>query len=513
MCRPTGEFMNNRTKSIKNLLYSTFGQIITIIFGLLLPRLWVVNYGSEVNGLLTSLGQFLVYLSLFEAGIGAATLQALYKPLSEDNWHSINGILSATHLYYKKAGLWYFLGLIALSLIYPLIANSTLPYFLIAGTVFLSGIGNVTTFWFHGKYTFLLRAEGKSYILTNLVTIITVLNSIAKIVLIKLNVNILVILSATFIIQSIQLCYIMWYMRRYKKLDLHTAPDYASISQKNSTLGHQISSLIFSNTDVLILTLFFDLRVVSVYSMFKMIVTHLESILDIPFNSVSFALGQLFFSDRKKFIRQIDIAESLNSAAYYAVFSVAYFLFVPFMRLYTKGVTDINYADPVLALLFVLTTLLNKSRAPMLNTISYAGHFKATLPASILESAINIATSLIGVHFLGIYGVLLGTVAALLYRTNDIILYTNRKILNRSALKTYTVYLIDIVVFVLLQFVFRILFDSLWINSYLRFFIAGVICTGISVAAAFGAQILFFPDCRSTVHQFLRSMLRKLRRS
>ena len=99
--------MDNKQKSIKNLVYTAMSQLISIAFGLILPRLFVTSYGSEVNGLLNSLGNFLICLSLFEAGVGAASLQALYGPVGQDQWDDIYGILSATNEYYRKTGTWY----------------------------------------------------------------------------------------------------------------------------------------------------------------------------------------------------------------------------------------------------------------------------------------------------------------------------------------------------------------------------------------------------------------------
>ena len=144
--------MNNRKKSLSNLACSILNQAVIISFGLVLPRLYVVSYGSEVNGLLNSLGQLLVYLNLFEAGVGAATMQALYKPVAQGDWASISGILSATNEYYRKTGKGYLLALVVLSLGYPLIVDSELSYLTVCGAVFFSGIGNVVLFYFQGKY-------------------------------------------------------------------------------------------------------------------------------------------------------------------------------------------------------------------------------------------------------------------------------------------------------------------------------------------------------------------------
>ena len=66
-------------KSSYNLIFGFLGQFVTIAFGILLPRLVLVEYGSEVNGLLNSVTQIFAYFALLEAGIGGVTLQSLYK--------------------------------------------------------------------------------------------------------------------------------------------------------------------------------------------------------------------------------------------------------------------------------------------------------------------------------------------------------------------------------------------------------------------------------------------------
>lgn len=498
--------MDNRRKSLKNLFYNALGQVVTIAFGLILPRLFIVSYGSEVNGLLNSLSQFLVYLSLFEAGIGTASLQALYRPVAEDDWDGINGVMAATDHFYKRAGTLYLAGLLLLSVGYPLVVKSSLSFLTVAGTVFFSGIGNVVLFFLQGKYRFLLQADGKSYITINLETVAKILTSMAKVVLIRLGVNIVLILAVSFLINCLQAAYILWYVRGYPRLRLDVPPNYQAVSQRNFVLIHQISTLIFSNTDVLILTVVCGLRVVSVYSLFRLVTSHLETLLDILINSIRFALGQNYQTNKALYTRRIDLAESYFSAALYAIFSVALFLFLPFMRLYTAGVTDVNYIDPWLALLSVLVSLLHKSRLCMNDTISFAGHFKQTLPYSVLESAINLTASFAAVYFLGVYGVLLGTVAALVYRTNQIILYANHKLLERSAKKTYAIYAVNIALFFLTQFLFNRIFDPLAIDSYPRFIAAGALCTLISFPLFAGAQTLLFPDCRRLAGAVLRRL-------
>lgn len=71
---------SNAKKGMANILTGILNQVVTIAFGILIPRLVLLNLGSEANGLLNSVNQILTYLALLEAGISIASLQALYKP-------------------------------------------------------------------------------------------------------------------------------------------------------------------------------------------------------------------------------------------------------------------------------------------------------------------------------------------------------------------------------------------------------------------------------------------------
>lgn len=496
--------MNNRRKGLRNIISSIASQLTVIAFGLVLPRMFIVSYGSEVNGLLTSLSQLLVYLGLFEAGVGAATLQALYRPVAEGDWDKISRVLSATDRYYRRTGRWYLFALLTLTFLYPLVVSSELSYGVVAGTVFFSGIGNVVVFYFQGKYNFLLQAEGKNYIYTNLTTLISILTSLSKVILIALGANVVLILAASFCVHLIQMAYILWYIRRnYPKLRLDVPPDMAAISQRNYALVHQVSTLIFNNTDVLILTVVCGLKIVSVYSMFKLVTSNLENILRIFPNSLRFVLGQTYQTDLALYTHRSDLFEACYAALTYAVFSVALFLFLPFMALYTAGVTDVNYVDGKLAALFVAASLLNLSRTCPLMAIDFAGHFRQTMGRSILESGLNLTVSILCVFRFGIYGVLWGTIAALAYRTNDIILYANHVLLHRSAWRSYAVYGVDLALLLGLQGVFRLLFPA-EIASYGQLIAIGFGTTALALVV-FAVSLLLHPAVRQALREWLRS--------
>lgn len=500
----------NARRSFYNIFFGMLSQIISIALGIIIPRLVLVSLGSESNGLLSSVNQALVYLSLLEAGIGTATLQALYKPVAEEDKSSINQIMAATNIYYKRVGLYYFIATLSLAIIYPIVVNSSLSYFTIFSVILLSGLSQVINFFFQGKYRILMQVEGKNYILINLGTIINVFTSISKIILLLLGCDIIVLQLMYFIFSLLQMIYIMKYIKKnYKWLDLSVTPNYDAISQKNSVLIHQISGLIFQNTDVLILTVACGLKVVSVYSMYVMLFGMIGTTISSINSGVSFAMGQAYNTDKKKFNILYNAFETYNMSLTFSLYCVATIFIIPFLKLYTAGVTDVNYFDKLLPYLFVATYLLSNGRSAAQRVIEYAGHFKLTQDRSIIESVINVIVSLVGVVKFGIYGVLLGTIAALLYRTNDMILYSSKKLLKRSPFKTYLKWGTNLLLYITFIIIFNKVLLKISLDNYLIIILCAGLVSIVVVSVFFIVGSLIDKESFKYCTSFMRKYLKK----
>lgn len=444
--------MNKGKRIIKIFGYGVISQVVTLLLGIIIPKLMIVSYGSEVNGLLSSIRQVFVYVALLEAGIGTASLQALYAPVVAlgDN-KRICEIMAATSAYYKRTGVLYGIAVIGLAIFYPIIVKSDIPVMVVVAVILFQGVSGVINYFFQGKFTILLRVDGRGYITTNLNTIVSVISKLVQIGLILMGFNVIAVQFDYFAINLLQMIYITWYVKKhYDWLDLSVEPDYNALSQSKNVIIHQISGLIFNNTDIIVLTLFAGLKTVSVYSLYSLIISCVSNIIDTLCSSVEFVLGQAFNSDKNKFMKLQEVYETYYLGVSFFFFTVTLIMLPSFMKIYSSGITDAQYVDKYLPLLFVTLNVLMYSRRTSSQIINFAGHFKQTQVRSIIESAINLTVSLVLVFKIGMYGVLLGTIAALLYRTNDVIIYANWNILGRKPWKTYRRWIQNTIVMVLL---------------------------------------------------------------
>ena len=111
--------VGRKKQSIINIVLSLLSQIVTVMVGMLLPRALMVNYGSETNGLITSMQQVINYLTLIEGGLLSTVAVALYKPIANEDISSVNQVLAAAKYYYRKTGVVFLTALCVVALIYP----------------------------------------------------------------------------------------------------------------------------------------------------------------------------------------------------------------------------------------------------------------------------------------------------------------------------------------------------------------------------------------------------------
>lgn len=489
--------------SIYNFISGFLGQIITIVIGLFIPRLVLVSFGSEGNGLVSSISQIFVYISLLEAGVGAASTQALYGPIEKDDKENINRILSATHKYYNKTGIVYLLATFLLSICYPLLVNVSMDYLDVMLIIFFIGFGGVINYLLVGKFKIFLAALGKNYVVINIATMITILSNVIRIILILLRYDLVVLQFFYMIINVLQALFIIYYMKKnYQWINLDVKPDYNAISKKNFALIHQIANVIFSNTDVLVITIFCGLKVVSVYTIFNMIFSMAQTILSTLNNSTVFVIGQKYHGDKKDFRILYDFYEYCYIIFSFLLMVIVLFNIIPFMHIYTSGISDANYYDYYLAILFFMSNLLSSIRIPGINLINIDGKFKETARSSIIESIINLSFSILLTYKIGVYGTLIGTIIALLYRNIDIIYFCNRNILKNTAKKTISCIISCLFSLTVCIFLYDFFFKSSEVTIFL--FLKNLICSGIVYCLVFLLTIIFN---KTTIITFVRRYL------
>lgn len=424
--------MGRTQKFIYNSISSAIYQIIIMIAGFITPRVMLKYYGSEINGLVSSINQFFVYFNLVEAGLSGAAIYALYKPLADKNHKAINAIISAAKNFYNQSGYIFISLTIGLAVFYPFyVKTNALSSISVGILVLILGVNGALEFFTLSKYRVLLSADQRTYVISLASIAHVILNTLIVTVLGIMQVNIvilrLVALSSIFLRSFILMIYVK---RNYKFINYREEPNFEALDKRWDALYLQILGAIQTGAPIVILTLMSkNLKLVSVYAVFNMIMSSINGILSIFKSGLSASFGDVIARKEKKTLQK---AYNEFEFAYYAlitiVYSIAFVTIMPFVRIYTVGVTDINYNEPLIGFLFVLNGLLYNIKTPQGMLVISAGLFRETRVQTTIQGIIVVTIGMILAPKYGIYGVLLGSILSNIYRNIDLLFFVPKNI-------------------------------------------------------------------------------------
>ena len=110
--------------NLLNISLSLLLQIVSAISGLISQRLILYAFGANVNGLVSSISEFLNYITLIEGGIRDVISANLYKPLVEKDWDKTSSILATSNAFYRKIGLVFICYTVMVGVVYPNIVET-----------------------------------------------------------------------------------------------------------------------------------------------------------------------------------------------------------------------------------------------------------------------------------------------------------------------------------------------------------------------------------------------------
>ncbi|MDI9541102.1 MAG: hypothetical protein QM204_06525 [Bacillota bacterium] len=484
--------MSRTKKFVINVFFSASLSIITMIAGFIVPKIMLLNYGSEINGLVSSITQFINYFVIVEAGLTAAAVFALYKPLAEKNQHKINEVVSTTKVFYYKTGLLFLLLVIILAIIYPFIVEtSIMSSFEISLLVLTIGFIGVSDFFTLAKYRTLLSADQKTYVVSIASIVGVILNTIIIVVFSNLKFNILIVrLIALFSVVVRTAMLIIYVKKNYVGIKFNLKPKNELLNKRWDAFYLRLLDAIQNGSPYVILTVFSSLINVSIYTIYNMVMLGVNNILTIFINNLAASFGEIIAKKEKDTLKK---AYNEFEFSYYnlitIIYSLTFILILPFIKIYTRSVHDANYILPDVAALFVLNGFLFNVYTPQKMLINAAGLYKETKVQTIIQALIIIVLGIILTPKYGLIGILITSIISNLYRVIDLVYFIPTYV-TKTKIKT-TVYRIFKMFFLGSLIILSCYKMSYKIESFFSWIIIAIICGLVSLTIIVVFDLLF----------------------
>lgn len=478
----------------RNIICSILLQLVTIISGFIVPKVILSCFGSNVNGLISSINQFLNYIQLLEGGLSGVIMSALYRPLAQQDDEAVSRVIKAAQQFFQKIALIFAVYMVAVAFLYPKFIDTGFSYLYSFMLVIVLGSHLFVQYFFSLSWKLLLNADRKVYVVSVTQIIVVALNMIAVIVCSRLFRDVLIIKIASAAIYLIQPIVYGAYVNKHYKIDRNAEPDNSALEQRWSGFGINLAFFVHTNTDVIILTIFSTLANVSVYSVYLLVVNAMKNFVISISSAIMPSFGKVIVSENnenanKKF-------ELYEFGIYFIttiIFTCGLFLITPFIRVYTSNIHDANYEQYAFGYLITLAEMAYCYRDSYVTASYAAGHFRQVTKYAVLEVIINLALSLALVSRLGIVGVAIGTLVSMVYRGIAHVFYLQKNILYRDpvkALKKILVFGSSVAVIMLIS--------NLLLNDqaagYFQWFLLAVEEMIICLIVVSAASMAFFRD-------------------
>ncbi|WP_195466609.1 lipopolysaccharide biosynthesis protein [Clostridium perfringens] len=472
-----------RTKnSIINIYVGILTQIIMVALGFISRKVFIDNLGTNylgVNGLLTSL---LTMLGLVEGGIGTSIVYNLYKPLAEKDEPRIIALVQLyKKIYFVLAIIIFILGTIMYIFLGDLIKGNTGIKF-IGVVYFIFVVKNVISYLNAHKWS-LINADQKGYVIAKYNLIFNIITTISKIVILYITKNYILYLLIDLFIFFMQNIYngkivnekYPYIMTKNKySVDIDTKNNL--IMNVKALFLHNIGGYCVFGTDNLLISAFISVKAVGLYSNYTMIIGQLSDLLTPVLKGIGDSVGHLIATeDKNKSYEIFNITYFINFWIYSFSVIFLYNLLEPFINWWLGSGLLL---DKTTFVVILVNFYLSGLRLSVLSFKSRAGIFTNDKYVPLIESILNLGSSIILVKYFGLAGIFMGTAIS----TISLPLWIQSKLVyNKIFNKSVFVYFKRYILYVLLTlgvgFITTYTCNSLVsFNGFLALILKGIIC-------------------------------------
>lgn len=423
-----------KKRAILNFAVSMAYQIINILIGLILPKLYTEIFGSIYNGLNQSVSQILSLLSVLQFGISAASIQQMFQYIATDDEKKIAAIYWDTGRQYRRMGYVFLTIITPIIALSPLLIKDDLPSTIIFAFLIMRSVSAAMEYFFQAKYSVIMIAHNLSFVVYIFNILLLLFSTAMHLTVLFTAKNILlyqgVAVASTllrFVLAGTYIRHKFPYLNEYKKQKIELPKN----TKRKDVLVAEVVGMVISSTDLLVLSSSVGLVSASIYSVYHFVTSGLGNILGSCREAVFAGIGKTYFADFNEFKKKFEKFESVYFFLTFYLYAVAILLFKPFVTVYTANM-DAQYVYAGFPVLFIFAQMLVNLRIPAIVCINTAGHFKQVKHYAVIEAVINLALSIVLVKPLGIYGVLIGTITGALFRTPLLVRHADKHIIQRT---------------------------------------------------------------------------------
>ena len=479
------KYFMRTSNSIKNSLTSFVGSTISCLIAFVSQAIFIKILGVEyigVNGLFSNI---LSMFSIFELGIGSAIVYYLYKPIGENDEKKIKELLNFYNKAYKLiCAIIFICGVLLIPFLKYIIKDLTLDINIYL-VYFLFLLSTLTSYCLAYKRSFII-ANQKNYIINLIHMFYLVFLNISQLIVIYFTRNYYLYLIIKVLSQILECIIISIYFdKNYNKYQvdnvhvLDKKTENAIFNKVKALLCHKIGAILVMGTDNIIISSFFGVIKVGLYSNYNTIISAVSTIFTQIISTTTASIGNLLiYENNEKKYEVFSKIRFLN--LWISIFTSICILLIiqPFIALWIGSKYELSIE---IVFMLVLNFFQNMQRQTYSTFKDSAGIWTEDKVVPLIESFLNIFFSIVCLKLFGLLGVFIGTfISGLILWCYSYPKFVYKKLFNRSYksyIKETMGSLVLLVALALLTYNISIFIPirDIWVRIVVNIFIAIVV--------------------------------------
>lgn len=401
----------------RNILFGVLHNLYNIFVPFLLRTLLIKLLGERYLGLNSLFTSILQVLNLAELGVGSAMVYSMYKPIADDDEAAICALMALYRRFYFLIGLFIAAAGLCLTPFLPhLVKMDTVPADVNVYILYLMNLAStVVSYWLYAYKNCLLTAHQRNDVVSKVNMVSSTATYILQLlVLIALRNFYLYTLAAMSVSVLSNLATALIVNRMYPRY--HPAGKLpkeitASIGRNIRDLfTSKVGAVIYDSADTIVVSAYLGLTVLAIYQNYYYILTSVAAFLMVVFRSITAGIGNsLTTESREKNYK--DFGKLTFIICWISGFCAVCMLclYQPLMELWMGKRLMFDFEVVVCFCIYFYLRQVNN----ILTTYKdAAGMWHEDRFRPLVAALSNLALNLMLVRYIGIYGVILSTVLA-----------------------------------------------------------------------------------------------------
>ena len=408
-----------RTKNAsRNIFFGVILKAYQILVPFLMRTAMIYLMGVKYLGLNSLFTSVLQVLNLAELGVGSAMVYSMYKPIAEDDDTTICALMKLYRTYYRVIGLVIAVVGCSLTPFIPHLIKSDVPAGLNIYVLYILNLGaTVLSYWLFAYKNSILQAHQRVDVVSKVTLITSTIQYGLQLFVLWAFHNYylyVIVMLATQALTNIVTA--VCADKLYPQFKPKGRVDKTQVQRINHRIRDlftsKIGAIIYDSADTIVISAFLGLTVLAVYQNYFYILNSITGLIAVVFAACTAGIGNSIVVESKEKNYQ-DLNKFTFIITWIAGFCSVCLLCIyqPFMELWVGNDLMLSLSAVVCFVVYFFVRQFN-ALFNLYKDASGMWHEDRLRP--LATALTNLVLNLILVQFIGIYGILLSTVLAIL---------------------------------------------------------------------------------------------------